>query len=136
MADNNFVIDSNTLVSGFVFKSKKPSDVLRHCLSKGKIIVSSDLLEEHRAVLLDEKFEPFLPKATREAALSLFVSNCELAIPNEKIVACRDASDNKILELAVAAKAVCIITGDKDLLELHPFRGIPILSPSDFLSST
>lgn len=50
------------------------------------------------------------------------------------ITACRDPKDNKFLELAVAAKASCIITGDKDLLELHPFRGIPILTVNDFLN--
>ncbi|MGN6802815.1 MAG: putative toxin-antitoxin system toxin component, PIN family [Ginsengibacter sp.] len=53
---------------------------------------------------------------------------------SERVNACRDPKDNKFLELAVAAKASCIITGDKDLLELHPFRGIPILTANDFLN--
>ncbi|TXD83186.1 putative toxin-antitoxin system toxin component, PIN family [Subsaximicrobium wynnwilliamsii] len=56
-------------------------------------------------------------------------------IPEISITACRDPKDNKFLELAVAAKASCIITGDDDLLVLHPFRSIPIFNPSDFLSS-
>ncbi|MGN6530740.1 MAG: PIN domain-containing protein [Ginsengibacter sp.] len=43
--------------------------------------------------------------------------------------------DNKYLELAVHYKASCIITGDKDLLVLHPFRNIPILTASDFLQT-
>jgi predicted nucleic acid-binding protein len=30
--------------------------------------------------------------------------------------------------------ASCIITGDDDLLVLHPFRGIPIVNASDFLN--
>lgn len=51
----------------------------------------------------------------------------------ENIMACPDPDDNMILELAVAAQAACIVTGDKHLLSLHPFRDIPILSPSDFL---
>lgn len=84
-------------------------------------------------MLLAEKFELFVPKATREAALSLFIGACEQVTPSEKITACRDADDNILLELAVAANAACIITGDKDLLELHPFRGVPILTPRDFL---
>ncbi|MBY0436421.1 MAG: putative toxin-antitoxin system toxin component, PIN family, partial [Cyclobacteriaceae bacterium] len=45
-----------------------------------------------------------------------------------------DADDNKLLELAVATKAACIITGDKDLLALNPFRGVSIITPSDFLN--
>lgn len=55
--------------------------------------------------------------------------------PGIEITACRDPRDNKFLELAVAAKAACIVTGDNDLLALHPFRSVPILSPSDFLVS-
>ena len=54
--------------------------------------------------------------------------------PDESITACRDSKDNKFLELAVAANASCIITGDKDLLVLHPFKNIPILSSSEFLN--
>ncbi len=46
---------------------------------------------------------------------------------------CSDPKDKKFLELAVAANAFCIVTGDKDLLAMHPFRNIAILSSSDFL---
>jgi predicted nucleic acid-binding protein len=47
--------------------------------------------------------------------------------------ACRDPRDDKFLALAVAGHADCIITGDKDLLALHPFRGIAILTPMAYL---
>jgi predicted nucleic acid-binding protein len=49
------------------------------------------------------------------------------------IRACRDARDDKLLELAVDGRADLIVTGDLDLLELHPFRGIAILTPNDYL---
>jgi len=51
------------------------------------------------------------------------------------ISASHDEKDNKFLELAVAANASCIISGDKDLLILNPFRGIPILNAVDFLNN-
>ena len=51
----------------------------------------------------------------------------------EKIDICREPKDNKFLELAISGNATHIITGDKDLLEFHPFRGIPILTPKQFL---
>jgi predicted nucleic acid-binding protein len=38
------------------------------------------------------------------------------------------------LELAVDGRADLILTGDQDLLALHPFRGIPILTPGEFLA--
>ena len=51
----------------------------------------------------------------------------------ERIAECRDPKDDKFLELAVYGSASCLITGDEDLLVLHPFRGIPILSAAQFL---
>lgn len=135
MIASHFVIDTNVLVSAFVFQSKKPTSALKQSLSKGKVMVSADLIEEYRSTLLDEKFDPIVSKLTREAGLTLFLDSCDLITPDEKIAACRDDDDNKLLELAVAANATCIITGDNDLLILHPFRGICILTPSDFLNS-
>ena len=51
----------------------------------------------------------------------------------ERIAACRDATDDKFLELAVNGKADMIVSGDADLLVLNPFRGIPIVSPAAFV---
>jgi uncharacterized protein len=46
---------------------------------------------------------------------------------------CRDADDDAVLACALAANASMIITGDKDLLVLHPWRGIHIVKPADAL---
>jgi predicted nucleic acid-binding protein len=45
----------------------------------------------------------------------------------------RDPKDDKFLQVAVAGKADVIVSGDEDLLVLHPFSGIPILRPAAFL---
>lgn len=55
--------------------------------------------------------------------------------PTETIAECRDPKDDKFLEVAVAAGAEAIISRDLDLLSLHPFRGIPIISPKDFVET-
>jgi predicted nucleic acid-binding protein len=44
-----------------------------------------------------------------------------------------DLSDDKFLECAVAGKAFCIASGDKHLLKLLHFRGIPILRPRELM---
>jgi uncharacterized protein len=49
-------------------------------------------------------------------------------------IECRDITDVKFLRLAFEAKADCLISGDADLKVLSPFRGIPILSISEFSS--
>lgn len=47
---------------------------------------------------------------------------------------CRDPDDNILLALALDGKADYIVSGDKDLLELTPFQGIPIVAPAEFLA--
>jgi putative PIN family toxin of toxin-antitoxin system len=56
-----------------------------------------------------------------------------LVHPRTSISVCRDADDNHVLECAVEAEADFILTGDKDLLALHPFRGISILTARQFI---
>ena len=51
----------------------------------------------------------------------------------QTIRVCRDPKDDKFLELAVSGSATHIVSGDQDLLDLHPFRGISIVSPRRFL---
>lgn len=45
----------------------------------------------------------------------------------------RDPDDDHVLGCALAASAKVIVTGDKDLLSLHPFRGIAIVKPAAYL---
>lgn len=45
---------------------------------------------------------------------------------------CRDPDDDMVLATALSGGAVCILTGDKDLLALKSFDGIDIISPSEF----
>ncbi len=54
----------------------------------------------------------------------------------QRIQACRDPADDKFLEVAVNGRADIIVTGDGDLLDLHPFRGIAILTPAAYMQRT
>jgi uncharacterized protein len=58
----------------------------------------------------------------------------EAVVVSRHIAGCRDPKEYKFLEAALSAKADCIVTGDQDLLILHPFQGIPILQPAEFLT--
>jgi putative PIN family toxin of toxin-antitoxin system len=51
----------------------------------------------------------------------------------ETATECRDPRDNKFLALAASGKAKVIITGDNDLLTLHPWHEISILTPRQFI---
>ena len=56
-------------------------------------------------------------------------------VPVVRLVrACRDARDDKFLEAAINGGADLLVTGDKDLLALHPFSGVEILTPAEYLT--
>ena len=59
-------------------------------------------------------------------------SKAELVPITERIAVCRDPTDDKFLEPAVNGRADAIVTDDFDLLVLHPFWGIPIITPTVF----
>jgi predicted nucleic acid-binding protein len=41
-------------------------------------------------------------------------------------------ADDNVLGTAIAGNAVCIVTGDKNLLSLNPFQSVDILAPAEF----
>jgi predicted nucleic acid-binding protein len=65
--------------------------------------------------------------------LAGLIGRAELVQITERIAACRDPTDDKFLELAVNGRADLIISGDRDLLALDPFRSIPIITPAAFM---
>jgi putative PIN family toxin of toxin-antitoxin system len=80
------------------------------------------------------KFAPYTESESLRAFLrKVFHSAEPISIPSP-IRACRDPRDDKFLSLAVHGHADVLITGDDDLLALHPFQGVTILTPADFLA--
>ncbi len=82
-----------------------------------------------------DKFDRYVIREDRERFLVAFLRAAIAIEITEPIAACRDPKDDKFLELAVSGGATCIVTEDNDLLALHPFRGIPIVSVEQFLAS-
>jgi len=130
------VFDTNTLVSAALFEHAKPGQALRRALSRGRVLLSSSTLEELAEVLQREKFERYVTAAEREEFLVAFVERALFMEATEEVHACRDAKDDKFLELAVSGRAAYIISGDADLLVLHPFRDIAIMTTAEFLQAT
>ncbi len=60
--------------------------------------------------------------------------HAEFVMPTETpSVVAADVDDNKFLEVAVAADADCIVSGDAHLLEMNSFRGILVLTARAFI---
>lgn len=99
------------------------------------LLYSLPLMEEIVDVLSRERFRTKygIRKQDIEALFMFLILRGEGVVPQERIEACRDPKDDKLLEIAVEGKADALVTGDGDLLVLHPFRGIPIIGPAEFL---
>lgn len=135
MKNNFFVIDTNTLVSSFLFRYSNLRKAFERAIKKGIVSASLKTYAEFSEVLLRSKFDKYISPEEKLLALKYFRELAIFSEISESITDCRDPKNNKFLELAISANASCIITGDKDLLVLHPFRGIPILNAIDFINN-
>jgi hypothetical protein len=130
-----FVFDTNSLISAYIFAGSKNKLAYNKIFDTGMLVYSIATFDEFAEVFAPSKFEKYLTPEQRFATIKEFRTKAFLINADVSISECRNPKDNKFLELAVAANACCIITGDKDLLGLHPFRGTPILTAGDFLNS-
>lgn len=131
-----FVFDTNSLLSAALIASSVNANALDIAINRGRIVLSEPALQEFKEVIFRKKFDKyFLNIKEKLEAIEKIEHNSIFFSPVKTISICRDPKDNKFLELAIAADASCIITGDKDLLVLNPFRNIPILNASAFLNT-
>lgn len=132
------VLDTNVFISGLFF-----GGILREIL---------DLIEEKRItpcfttqtfrelehLLYDEKFieqRNILTFSVADFLNELKAFSLIFAQPRGKpsIIIKDDLADNYILACALLAQASFIVSGNKHLRKLKEFRGIPIVSPKEFL---
>ncbi|MCA2506806.1 MAG: putative toxin-antitoxin system toxin component, PIN family [Microcystis sp. M54BS1] len=118
-----------------LFEGSNPDLAIRDALQNGKILFSLELIEEIDEVLSRAKFRKYITDQEREEFLDSFIDRGILIEVVDVVNECRDAKDDKILELSLSGKADLIISGDKDLLVLNPFRSIQIQSVDQFLKS-
>jgi putative PIN family toxin of toxin-antitoxin system len=123
------------IISSLLFEGSNPDLAIRYALQNGNILFSLELIEEIDEVLSRAKFRKYITDEEREEFLDSFIDRGILIEVVDVVKECRDAKDDKILELSLSGKADLIISGDKDLLVLNPFRSIQIQSVEQFLKS-
>lgn len=132
------VFDTSTLVSAALRVGSLPHRALAHVLRQGEVCVSSATLAELDEVLMRPKFDRYQPIETRKEFAGFLRVRAALFVVSETQEsklnpACRDPKDNKFLALLQACAADVLISSDTDLLVLHPWNGVPILTPAAFL---
>jgi len=122
--------DTNVLISATITRGRS-SELLDHCLLRHTVVTSEYILEELREKLITKfYFSAREAAAVRRTLLEQMVVITPDPLPSP---ICRDPDDDNILAAAVAGNCDCIVTGDKDLLVLREYQGIPILKPSAFM---
>ena len=137
MRRNNIrvVLDTNILISAALFPNSPPGQVFEVVRSQASLLMSADILAEIDDVFKRPRFDRYLPSLLRLEFIDGLQQMANMVEITLAIEACRDPKDDKFLELAVNGQATFIVSGDSDLLELNPFRGIPIVTPRSFLAA-
>jgi len=128
-----YVLDANVIVSAVLLPSSVTRKAFDKACKQGGIVVSEEVVNELDDVLRRPRLNKYIHEEERIQFLMALLREAQLVRVTCTVTECRDPKDNKYLELAIQTKATCIISGDQDLLELTPFRGISVLTPREFL---
>lgn len=134
MKTERVVIDTNVLISAALIDESVSARARNHAVRYGQLIATEQTFAELTGTLLTAKFDRYASRAARETLLRRLQPIIEIVPVIQAVRACRDPRDDKFLEAAINGRADVIITGDKDLLVLHPFAGVSIMTPADYLA--
>jgi putative PIN family toxin of toxin-antitoxin system len=127
------VLDTNVLISAYVFPGGTPEEVYRLALEgRLEIGTSLTLLAEFGRVL-GQKFG-WVPDQV-EAAVAQVARIAAVVEPSETVqVVGADPADDRVLEAAIAFGAHVIVSGDRHLLDLGTWSEIEIISPAELIA--
>lgn len=132
------VVDTNILIRALI-KPQGSVGPLLTCLRDGDYVLlyAEPLLNElvTKLALPRIRNKYHLADDDVETVVALVLLRGEPVVPERRLAACRDPKDNIVLEVALAGRADYIVTGDEDLLALHPFENISIVRPAEFLKA-
>ena len=136
LADKPIIIfDTNALISALMYPEPVSARALIIGVGHFQLAASDCTWAELEAVSSRKKFNKYWLAQDRLVFLAQMAAITNFCDVTTAITDCVDATDNKFLELAIDAKARVIVSGDQHLRGMHPFQGISVISPSDFLST-
>jgi putative PIN family toxin of toxin-antitoxin system len=127
------VLDTNVLVSGLLTPFGTSGEIIR-MVSSGQLSLCYDarILTEYRDVLLRPRFQ-FNPEHV--SSLLDYIRHAGQAHPTQPLPnPLPDPDDEPFLEVAIAGKVSCLITGNKVHFPKSYLQGMKVFSPTDFLN--
>lgn len=124
------ILDTNVFLSAILF-GKTPGEIIELWQEEiFDLAISPETLAELIGKL---KFKFGLPQDLIDEWHDLISKQSIRVMPEYKAKACRDPEDDKFLDVAFAARADYLVTGDHDLLTLKDYFNVKILRPREFL---
>jgi uncharacterized protein len=128
------ILDTNIIISYLISNG---NTALYEILKKAKnkeihLFCSISIWEELLEALKYPKISSSLPNSYG-IFLTRYKFLCEFLEPTKSVEICRDARDNKFLELVLESHSDYLITGDYDLLELKEFKNTKIVKLIEYL---
>jgi hypothetical protein len=125
------IFDTNVWIS---FLIGKRLSFIKNCISSGQItiVTTEQLLKEIKEVTSRERLKKYFPQESVIELLELLETISEKVEIKPTHFINRDPKDNFLLDLIDFSKADYLVTGDKDLLVLNPFKSATILTPANF----
>ncbi len=126
------VVDTNVLISAALTTKGAPFRVVEHLIQNNALIFSKETISELSSRVTQPKYDKYVSAEDREAYVNNLILSADLVIIDNLIQGCKDRDDDKFLETAAKGDAQFIISGDQDLLTMHRFEGIDIVTVQEF----
>ena len=132
----SIVLDSNLMVSAILNPEGIRALAIDLADTNFDVVRSKDTTNELVEVMRRDKFDRFATVEDRVFRVQTYIEATRLVTVNVHVTDCADPKDNKFLELAIAAKATVIVSGDKKhLVSMSPYKGIAIIRVRDFVDN-
>ena len=130
------VLDTNVVVSATLIRGGNEDQILQGWrLGAFELVLSPPVIDEMASALVYERLQrrQWMTRAEIVALLQAFAEESILVPGRVTVKASRDPEDDKFLAAAIEGRALYVVTGDRDLLDLTVYRGIRIVRPAPFL---
>ncbi|MGD0268080.1 MAG: putative toxin-antitoxin system toxin component, PIN family [Candidatus Sulfotelmatobacter sp.] len=127
------VVDTNVFVSRLLRFDSVPGRAAEKAIHQAVLLVSQPTMSELADVLAQAKFDRYVSIEQRLQFIRLIAHTAHFVPIVHPIRECRDPKDDKFLDVALNGRADVIVTGDVDLLRMHQWREIAILTPAKYL---
>lgn len=128
------VIDTNVLISAALVKDSAPREALTHVMRFCTAISSKELLSEYHNALSRPAFDRYTSLEKRLTLLDVLERGSETVRITGRLRKVRDPKDDIVLETAITGGADVLVTGDKDLLALRPFKRLDIVTAREYVT--